>query len=66
MNRTYESSYIVNSFHAVNAETKEVYVPDSAGYITVKSGDTIIFENPYVEGAYVPLNTLVFFTKGSS
>lgn len=66
MSRTYESSYIVNSFHAVNAETKEVYTPDSAGYITAKSGDTIIFENPYAEGTYTAVNTLVFFTQNTS
>lgn len=63
MNRTYESSYIVNSFHAVNAKTKEVYLADSAGYITVNAGDEIIFENPYAKGEYVSVNTIVFFTQ---
>lgn len=66
MNRTYESSYIVNSFHAVNAKTKEVYTHDEAGYIAAKAGDTIIFENPYALGQYTSVNTLVFFTKNTS
>lgn len=66
MSRTFESSYIVNSFHAVNADTKEVYTPDDAGYITAKAGDKIIFENPYNRGQYTSVNTLVFFTKDTS
>lgn len=63
MARTYESSYIVNSFHAVNATTREVYTPDEQGFITAKAGDKIIFENPYTQKEYISLNTLVFFTK---
>ena len=66
MSRTYESSYIVNSFHAVNADSREVYTPDEAGYITAKAGDTILFENPYCKGEYTSVNTLVFFTKDTS
>lgn len=66
MSKTYESSYIVNSFHAVNAKTKDVYDSDENGYIHANAGDTIIFENPYELGKYVSVNTLVFFTKDTS
>lgn len=50
----------------MNANTKEVYTPDEAGYITAKSGDVIIFENPYANGEFVSVNTIVFFTKDSA
>lgn len=65
MSRVFESSFYVNSFHAVNSETKEVYTPDAEGYITAKAGDEIVFENPYCPSEYVSVNTITFFTKDS-
>ena len=64
-NQVYESSYIVNSFCAINADTQEPYSADEAGYITAKAGDKIIFKGVYSE-PYVSTNTLVFFTKDKS
>ena len=65
MQSIYESQYIVNTFHAVNADTDEVYEADAEGYITAKAGDRIMFVNPYEEGKSADLNTLVFTTKGT-
>lgn len=61
-NQVYESSYIVNSFHAINAETRKPYSADAEGYITVKAGDKIIFDGIY-SNEFVSVNTLTFFTK---
>lgn len=63
MSQVYESSYIVNSFHAVNPNGFTVYTPDEEGFITVKAGDQIVFESPCQDGKYVSVNTLVFYTK---
>ena len=61
MSNMYEGQYIVNSFHAVNADTGEVLTADETGYITVTAGTTIKFESPY--GGNADVYTLVFFTK---
>ena len=66
MSRTYENSYVVNSFHAINAKDGSVYIPDAQGYITAKAGDQIKFENPYERGNYVSVNTITFFTKDTA
>ena len=67
MSSLYESNAIVNSWHAIDAETKEVIPCDSRGFITPAPVTTIIFENPYDDSSskYVQLTTLVF-TNGST
>lgn len=58
MGKIFENSFLVNSFHAVNKNTGAVYEAASDGYISVKAGDVIVFESPYVDGEYVSLNTI--------
>ena len=65
MGKIFENSFLVNSFHAVNKNTGAVYEAASDGYISVKAGDVIVFESPYVDGEYVPLNTIEVFTKNT-
>lgn len=60
MSNIYEGQYIVNSFYAVNAETKNVVQADESGMISLSQGDKIIFKSMYSD-EYVPVNTLVFF-----
>lgn len=67
MSAIYESNAIINSFHAVDADTKEVIPCDSKGCITPSPGTTIIFENPNEESSskYVQISTLIF-TNGKT
>lgn len=60
MTQIFENQFIFNSFHAVNADTKQVYQADDSGFITVAPGDKIVFESPYQAGEYVTGNTLIF------
>lgn len=53
----YESSYIVNSFHAVNGDTKAVIPCDGAGFISPAPNTTIVFYHPY-QDTRVDVNTL--------
>ena len=58
----YETLDIINSYRAVNAETKSVIPADDAGFIAPEAGTTIIFPNPQNtldHNRYVDLNTLV-------
>lgn len=63
MSAIYESIAIVNSFHAVDADTKQAIQSDDKGYITPEHGTTIIFENPNEESSskYVQVSTLIFY-----
>ena len=67
MSTIYESSAIVNSWNAVDEETKLVIPCDQKGFITPAKDTTIIFENPNDESTYkyVDVSTLVF-TNGKS
>lgn len=60
MSNMYEGQYIINSFHAVDADTGELITPDTRGYITVTAGQKIVFKDLYSDG-YASVNTLVLF-----
>lgn len=53
----YESSYIVNSFFAIDKDTKQVIACDGAGFISPAQGTTIVFYHPY-QDIQVDVNTL--------
>ena len=53
----YESSYIVNSFYAVDKDTKQVIECDEAGFISPAANTTIVFYHPY-QDIQVDVNTL--------
>lgn len=59
----YESSYIVNSFHAVDGTTGEVITASSKGVITLNPGQKVVFASPYNANETVYLNTIVFDAK---
>lgn len=65
MNTMYEGQYIVNSFHAVNAQNNQIITADEKGFITLSAGDTVKFKSIYGE-SYVPVNTIVFFADEDS
>ena len=65
MSTMYEGQYIVNSFHAVDAQTGEVLTANEAGYITLSAGQTIVFRDPKDE-ENVDVNTIVFFSAGDA
>lgn len=60
MNTTYEGKYIVNSFHAVDADTGLTITPDTKGFIELTTGQKVVFQNLYGDGT-VDVNTLIFF-----
>ena len=62
MNHIYESQGFVNTFHATNPKTGEVYPCDEQGYIAQKAGDEVVFECDK-HGKNVGLNTLVISAK---
>lgn len=56
----YESNFIVNSFHALDANTKTVIAADDKGFISPTIGTRIIFPNPHdPNDLSCDLNTLV-------
>ena len=61
----YETLYIVNSFNAVDAATKQTIQADETGMIAPSPGTVIIFPNPQDtldRNRYVDLNTLTIKT----
>lgn len=61
--QVYESSYLVNSFNAMDFNTREVIEADERGYISPAPGTKIVFPNPnHVKDRLVDLNTLVLVT----
>lgn len=66
MSQLYESMAIVNSWHAINADTQDVIPCTNKGVITPEAGTTIVFETPKKDSSStVEISTLVF-TNGSS
>ena len=62
----YESLYLVNSFHCVNAETGEVITADDHGNISPAIGTKIVFPNPFnPDDKAVAVSTLIFKTNDS-
>lgn len=62
--QVYESSYIVNSYHAVDFNTREVIEADERGYISPAPGTKIVFPNPNgVKDQLADVNTLIVQTK---
>ena len=62
--QVYESSYIVNSYHAVDFNTREVIEADERGYISPAPGTKIVFPNPNdVKDRLADLNTIVLMTQ---
>jgi len=68
MSQLYESLDIVNSWHAIDAETgAEIPCMNTKGFIKPNGGTTILFENPRdnSDRKYVSVSTLVF-TNGET
>lgn len=55
-----ENSYIVNSFHAIDGDTKEIIPAEDDGTIQLEANQKVIFEDAYNPGQYVHCNTLIF------
>lgn len=68
MSQIYENQYILNSFHAVNADTEEVIDADEIGLISPDPDTEIVFANPNADSKYkyVEVNSLVFTTTDSA
>lgn len=62
----YESLYLVNSFHCVDAETGEVIEADEHGNISPAVGTKVVFPNPFnPDDKAVAVSTLIFKTNAS-
>lgn len=66
MSQLYESMAIVNSWHAVNADTGEVIACNNKGFIVPEAGTAIAFETPKSNSSStVEISTLVFMNGKS-
>ena len=60
MSSLYENQCIVNSFHAVDANTGNVLTADEEGFVQLSTGQELVFVHPDDDNKHIAVNTLVF------